>query len=1194
MIVLDKSIKKLVVFFLLLSICIPTFSSDREVKSNALKHILVLNSYHQGYSWTDKIMTGVLSVFGARPDVELYIEYMDTKRKADQEYFLQLRDLYKHEYENIRFDVIVSSDDHALDFLLKFRDELYPGTPVFFSGINDFKDDRLSGHELFTGVIEEYDVTGTIDLILELHPEVSLIAVVNDGTKSGIASGKRTERAAESYKDRVEFKYLTNLPEDKLKNALSDLPRDAIVLYITYLLPPNGKPISIKKSTQLVLEASDLPVYAYWDYILGNGVVGGKVVSAYFQGETAALMAQGYLDGEPFENIRVDKNSPNVYMFDYTALRKFNINEGSLPLQSILLNMPPSLFVQYKTIIWSIAIIVTLLVVTIFILLQSIRKRKKAEHALVEKNHLFHNVIDSLQDLIFVKDTGLRTILCNTAYASAVGKSPEELYGYTDIENGWDPQLVRGNPDNDTRGFEQDDKEVLAGKAIHNPSDRANIGDEVRIFDTKKIPLRGTQEGIIGILGIARDSTERIQAEYALKENQAVLLQYQRALLELAKERHDNHDAALNRITAVISEQLHVSRVSIWLLNKDGTALVCKVLYDDGKVSYDEAILESKDYPSYFSAINESGFISADDAHKNPNTIEFSGSYLTPLGITSMLDSPIRIQGKTIGITCCEHTGPKRKWGLEEEDFSRSVSELCAQAFLEIDRKIADEKIQLFARVFSEAHEGVIIADTNKIIIDVNPAFSRITGYSLEESIGQNPGFLSSGKQPPEFFADMWQNINDYGHWQGDIVNCKKSGETYSEFLIISSLKDDKGDVLNYVAIFSDTTQQKAQQAQLQRAQKMDALGKIVGGLAHDYNNILGIISGYAELISMKYGDVDGLSKYIDMIDQAGKRGQNLTKRMLNYSKQESTHSQTVELHSLLKSQKELFEKAVTARIQIIYQLCEFPDFIRLDPSELEDALLNITINAQHAMPDGGTLTFTTKMLHLFKSEAELLGLTENNYLMLSIIDTGCGIDDKIINTIFDPFFSTKGTGGTGLGLSQVYGLMQRIGGIIRVASQKDIGSEFILYFPCYQNKEISDLKSEQDTAAIKQGNAEIILVVDDEPALREFTQEVLRMAGYRVLLAEDGEKAVDMLTKNAVDVVLSDVIMPNMDGYQLAHHIKAHYPGIKIQLTSGFSDDRYDKAKDEVFDKAKLQKPFTSSELLNRIAGLLKEDKNN
>lgn len=391
-----------------------------------------------------------------------------------------------------------------------------------------------------------------------------------------------------------------------------------------------------------------------------------------------------------------------------------------------------------------------------------------------------------------------------------------------------------------------------------------------------------------------------------------------------------------------------------------------------------------------------------------------------------------------------------------------------------------------------------------------------------------------------------------------------------------------------FIAACQDLTQLKSQQAQLQRAQKMDALGKLVGGIAHDYNNMLGVILGYTDLMEIKYSKVDGLQRYIDNISQAGKRGQSLTKRLLAFSKQESTEAQAVNIHTILKTQQELFSKSVTALIKINYQLCDSDWMIWVDPSELEDALLNLTINAQYVMPDGGELTFTTSTANLSNAEAKMLGLAENDYFKLSITDTGFGIDKDIINKVFDPFFSTKGLKGTGLGLSQVYGFMERAGGTVRVYSQKGQGSEFVLYFPRYQS-EVMQKNEPLTKEVIHSGNGETILVVDDEPALRELAEEILSMSGYRVLTANDGLNAIELLKSSHIDAVLSDVIMPNMDGYQLADYMQQHYPKVKIQLASGFSDSRHHVTQNEVLHQALLHKPYSSADLLGSMAKFFK-----
>jgi len=509
---------------------------------------------------------------------------------------------------------------------------------------------------------------------------------------------------------------------------------------------------------------------------------------------------------------------------------------------------------------------------------------------------------------------------------------------------------------------------------------------------------------------------------------------------------------------------------------------------------------------------------------------------------------------------------------------------------LERTKELSDshEQLKLSARVFSDTHEGIIITGADKRIVNVNPSFCKITGYSQDEVIGQNPSILSSGKQSKEFYQCMWQEISEQGHWQGEVWNRKKGGEIYAELLIISMLKDEFDNVVNYVGVFSDITQQKEQQVQLQRAQKMDALGKLVGGIAHDYNNMLGVVLGYTDLMKIKFSTVDGLAKYIDNIAQAGERGRKLTQRMLNFSKKESSGAECTSINDILNSQKDLLSKSITALIPIRYDLSQSDWLVWVDSSEFEDMLLNMSINAQHAMVDGGSLTFTTQTVHLGAAEAKFLDLAKNDYLKLTIRDTGCGMSDELMSKIFDPFFSTKRSQGTGLGLSQVYGFMERSGGAVKVHSELGVGSEFSFYFPRYQGG--NDNETEQEVSALErvQGDGETILVVDDEPALRNVAAEMLRLAGYRVLMASDGDEALDILGSHSVDLVLSDVIMPYMDGYQLAKRIERLYPEVKVQLASGYSDNRHIEAGNVQLHKTLLNKPYSSFELMSRISQLL------
>jgi len=373
------------------------------------------------------------------------------------------------------------------------------------------------------------------------------------------------------------------------------------------------------------------------------------------------------------------------------------------------------------------------------------------------------------------------------------------------------------------------------------------------------------------------------------------------------------------------------------------------------------------------------------------------------------------------------------------------------------------------------------------------------------------------------------------------------------------------------------------------RSQKMDALGKLTGGIAHDYNNMLGVVMGYAELLELSLSGQPKLAKYAHEIHHAGERGAKLTKKLLAFSSKKASEADLLNINFLLQNQKLMLEKTLTPRITLEFDLQENLWPVWLDESDMEDAILNMSINAMHAIEGMGQLIIQTRNQKINQLTAKSLALKPGDYVRLAITDTGCGMDKETCERIFEPFYSTKGDIGTGLGLSQVYAFAQRSGGTIRVYSESGHGTQFTLYFPRY-DKRIRDEQLTEDNAITVFSGNESILVVDDESALREFSKEVLVGSGYRVLCAENSDQALELLRNEKVDLLLTDVIMPGMDGYQLATKVKALYPKIKIQLISGFSEGyRGDSVNEELYQQ-KLQKPVSSSVLLQKVRMLLDE----
>ena len=500
------------------------------------------------------------------------------------------------------------------------------------------------------------------------------------------------------------------------------------------------------------------------------------------------------------------------------------------------------------------------------------------------------------------------------------------------------------------------------------------------------------------------------------------------------------------------------------------------------------------------------------------------------------------------------------------------------------------KKEQEQREILSTLTEGIITIDENGKVLSINPAAEKIFGYTSEDIYHRDLSRIM-----PNFdIAQVDQYLRNQVTIGGapildgfrETIGRRKNHSTFPLRVSAAELPPAADGSRRFIGSLSDLTEAKLQQEHLQRTQKMDALGKIVGGVSHDYNNILGVILGYADLIAVKYQDIEGLSKYATQIAQAGERGRDLTKRMLTFTKQESSQPEAVNLHTALASQSELLSKSLTALIKLDYQLCESPWSIYIDQDELEDTLLNLAINARQAMASGGVLTLATHKCHLDFAQARAIGLAEGDYMQLSIEDNGSGISEEIADKIFDPFFTTKSGDGTGLGLSQAYAFMDRSGGIIRLEPKAGSGTRFSLYFPRYEGALALQTRV-QDIPIPTQANAEKILIVDDEPALREITQEILTMAGYEVLIADTGDAALNILASETVDLLLSDIIMPQMSGYELAKIVSEKYPTIKIQLASGYSSEQ--PLQQEPLQNPILRKPFRAAELLNTIAALLK-----
>jgi len=347
------------------------------------KRVLVLHSYYRGYKWTDDESAGIegilRNVIGAG---NLHIEYMDTKKVFGDLYSQRLYEVYKLKYKNFRFDAIITTDNNAFNFMRKYRDELFPGVPVIFCGVNYFRQEDLKGIRSFTGVNEENDMKACIDLILKLHPNTRKIVFINEWTTTGQRVHDAFVKTTRSFDKTIQFQLLEDVTIEEILQCLRALPPDAAVLYTAFSRDKTGRLFEYNESVFLVTQNSRVPVYTTMEFNLGYGVVGGLIVTGYDQGEMAGRMALRVLEGEDAGKVPVVTQSPKHYMFDYEQMKHFGISQADLPKESVIVNLPQTIYFKYKKWIDLIIIIFVTLLLIISVLLVSIYRRKQAENEL--------------------------------------------------------------------------------------------------------------------------------------------------------------------------------------------------------------------------------------------------------------------------------------------------------------------------------------------------------------------------------------------------------------------------------------------------------------------------------------------------------------------------------------------------------------------------------------------------------------------------------------------------------------------------------------------------------------------------------------------------------------------------------------------------------------------------------------------
>ena len=507
------------------------------------------------------------------------------------------------------------------------------------------------------------------------------------------------------------------------------------------------------------------------------------------------------------------------------------------------------------------------------------------------------------------------------------------------------------------------------------------------------------------------------------------------------------------------------------------------------------------------------------------------------------------------------------------------------------ERRRAEETSRLQGAALMATADAVVITDRAGIIEWVNPAFTRLTGYTAEEAVGRNPrDLVRSEKQPPAVYKDLWDTILDGRTWHGEMINRRKDGSVYTEYQTVTPIVDATGAITHFVAIKRDISERLQLEAQFRQAQKMEGVGQLTSGIAHDFNNLLTVINGTSDILLEQIDAGDAAHEDVAEIRKAGERASRLTRQLLAFSRQQVLAPQVLRASAVVADMASLLERLLGEDVDLAIVAPSDAGSVHVDVGQLEQVIVNLAVNARDAMPQGGRLTIETENISIGEADTDAYGeaVAPGSYVRLVVSDTGAGMDEVTRLRIFEPFFTTKGPGkGTGLGLSTVFGIIKQSGGFIRVYSEVGTGSRFAIYLPQVPATGAIDRPAPAKRAST---GTETILLVDDSDGLRRLSTRVLRSAGYTVLEAASGDAALEAVARHdgPVHLVLTDVVMPGISGRRLVEQLAETSPAVKVMYMSGYTSDAIVRHGVLEAQVPFIEKPFAPSALLKKVREVL------
>jgi len=759
---------------------------------------------------------------------------------------------------------------------------------------------------------------------------------------------------------------------------------------------------------------------------------------------------------------------------------------------------------------------------------QDITERKRSEDALRESETRFKALHNASFGGIAIHDKG-RILECNQGLSEITGYSNDELIGM-------DGLLLISEK---TRNMVMNN--ILSG--YEKPYEAIGLrknGEEYPIrLEARNIPYKGKNVRVVEF----RDNTERKRAEEALRESEGKY----RLIAE-----------NMSDVISVLDMNLKFTYVSPSIQRLTGYTVEESLKHSIEEIMTPESLQKILNFFEEEMLLEASG--TADPARTRIIQFEQNKQDMS-IGWVEAVCSFIRdMEQKPIGILV----------------ITRDITE----------RKRAEAERERMMAAIEQAGEVIVITDPDGVIQYANPAFEGVSGYTQAEAMGQNPRILKSGRNDEIFYQQLWETISSGKTWSGRMINKKKDGSLYTEDATISPVFDAAGRIINYVAVKRDITEHLRLSDQLQQAQKMESVGRLAGGVAHDFNNMLSVISGYTELAMEKVDPDDPLHADLAEVYKAASRSTGIVKQLLAFARKQIVSPIIINLNDTVSGMIKMLRRLIGEDITLVWQPGADLWPVMLDPSQMDQLLANLCVNARDAIHDVGTVTIETKNTDIDADYcANHAYFVPGKYVLLTVSDTGCGMDPETVDKIFDPFYTTKEMGkGTGLGLSTVYGIVKQNNGFINVTSEPGQGTTFSIYLPRHADK--AGQMPKEGPAEPDAHTSETILLVEDEPVILKMTAQMLERLGYTVLAANSPGEAIYLARehKGKIHLLMTDVIMPEMNGRDLAKNILSLYPDINRLFMSGYTADII--ARHGTLDAGVhfIQKPFSIKDLAAKL----------